>query len=52
MKQFKSYDKMSKLYKKKVDSLKRACWEFSPVTRVKPSAKLYKREKVLVRDYT
>lgn len=42
---FTSYDKMSKKDRKLADSKKRVALEFSPVTRVKPSAKVYNRKR-------
>lgn len=39
-------EKMSKKQKAKENSKRRTTWDFSPITRVKPSKKVYKREKV------
>ena len=41
-----SYNKMSKKQKKEYNQLKRNMWDFRPVTRVKPSAKVYNRKKI------
>lgn len=41
-----SYNKMSKKQKKELNSKKRTTWNFVPVTRVKPSGKVYNRKKV------
>lgn len=48
-----SKEKMSKKEQKKLNSVKRTTWAFSPVTRVKPSKKTYKRkDKYEVRNKT
>ena len=41
-----SYNKMSKKQRKEINNQRRTEWNFSPVTRVKPSAKVYNRKKV------
>ena len=46
MKNFVSYEKMSKKNKAGVDKQSRREWNFSPITRVKPSAKVYNRKKL------
>ena len=43
---FVSYGKMSKKQQKELNNSKRSSWGFSPVTRVKPSKKVYDRKKV------
>jgi len=48
---FTPYQKMSKADRKKMDMLKRAVWDFKPTTRIKQSAKLYKRERISTRDW-
>ena len=47
---FVSYSKKSKKAKREADMTKRKIWGFSPVTRVKPSKKIYNRKKYEV-DY-
>ena len=42
------YNKMSKKAKAAYNKERRTTWEFSPVTRVKPSKKVYNRKKVPV----
>lgn len=42
---FTSYEKLSKKQKKEMNNAKRVTWDFKPVTRVKPSAKIYNRKK-------
>lgn len=42
-----SKSKMSKKARRKLDKQKRVTWEFSPVSRVKPSGKIYNRKKRL-----
>lgn len=37
--------KMSKKAQKKFNSQKRVTWDFSPITRVKPSKKIYSRKR-------
>lgn len=39
-----SKSKMSKKARKELDKQKRVIWEFSPVSRVKPSKKVYNRK--------
>lgn len=43
---FTSYEKLSKKQKKEFDNVKRVTWDFKPVTRVKPSAKVYNRQRL------
>ena len=43
---FVSESKMSKRQKAALNKAKRNTWDFSPVTRVKPSKKIYDRKKV------
>lgn len=43
---FVSESKMSKRQKAALNKQKRNTWDFSPVTRVKPSKKIYDRKKV------
>ena len=43
---FTSEQKMGKRERSALNKSRRTTWEFSPITRVKPSKKLYKREKV------
>ena len=38
--------KMSKRERAALDRKKRTMWEFNPITRVKPSAKMYNRKKL------
>lgn len=40
-----SYDKLSKKAQKKQNAQKRVTWGFSPVSRVKPSKKVYSRKR-------
>ncbi len=40
-----SVAKMSKKAQKQLNSQKRVTWDFSPVSRVKPSAKVYNRKR-------
>ncbi len=47
---FVSYNKKSKKNKRIDDLKKRVVWEFSPVTRVKPSKKIYDRNKEKEKD--
>ena len=48
-----SKEKMSKKEQKKLNSVKRTTWAFSPVTRVKPNKKVYNRkDKYEVRSKT
>lgn len=42
---FVSYNKKNKKDRRADDLMKRVTWEFSPVTRVKQSKKLYNRQK-------
>lgn len=37
--------KMSKKAQKELNSQKRVTWDFSPITRVKPSKKIYSRKR-------
>ena len=39
-----SYNKMSKKAKREYDRSRRTTWAFSPVSRVKPSKKVYSRK--------
>lgn len=39
-------DKMSKKQRAEINKAQRIQWEFKPVTRVKPSAKVYNRKKL------
>lgn len=39
-----SLSKMSKKERKKLNAQKRVTWDFSPVSRVKPSKKVYSRK--------
>lgn len=39
-----SYNKMSKKAKREYDKQKRTTWAFSPVSRIKPSKKIYNRK--------
>lgn len=41
-----SKSKMSKKAQKELNNQKRVTWGFSPVSRVKPSKKIYNRKKV------
>lgn len=41
-------EKMSKKKRKELNSAKRTEWAFSPVTRVKPSKKIYNRKRLAV----
>ena len=41
---FVSYNKRSKKAKREADVSKRIVWGFSPVTRIKPSKKIYSRK--------
>ena len=41
-----SKSKMSKKERAKLDREKRVTWEFSPITRVKQSKKIYNRKKL------
>ena len=41
-----SKSKMSKKERAKLDREKRVIWEFSPVTRIKPSKKIYNRKRI------
>lgn len=43
---FTSYEKMSKKDKAALNKSRRVEWGFSPVTRTKPSAKVYDRKKM------
>lgn len=43
---FISKDKMSKKTKRELNSAKRMVWDFKPVTRIKPSAKVYNRKRM------
>lgn len=43
---FVSESKMSKRQKAALNKQKRNTWDFSPITRVKPSKKIYDRKKV------
>lgn len=43
------YNKMSKKQKAEYNKSKRTTWNFKPITRIKPSAKVYNRKKV--KDY-
>lgn len=43
---FVPYNKLSKKQKSIRDREKRTTWAFSPITRTKPSAKVYNRKKV------
>ena len=43
---FTAYAKMSKRNKAMMDKQKRNVWAVKPVTRIKPSAKIYNRKKV------
>ena len=45
MKSFVPRDKMSKRARKKLDAQNRTTWEFSPVTKVVKSKKVYDRKK-------
>lgn len=42
---FVPYEKMSKKNKTALNKKRRTEWEFSPVTRVKPSKKIYNRKR-------
>ncbi|MBE6827968.1 MAG: hypothetical protein E7514_05060 [Ruminococcaceae bacterium] len=51
MEKFTSYEKLSKKKQKELNSKKRAGWgKKSPVTKVKPSKKIYSRKKTRNRD--
>ena len=39
-------EKMSKKQQQEINNSRRMQWGFSPVTRIKPSAKIYDRKKV------
>ena len=53
MKKFTPYEKLSKKERRRLDALARGSWgAVKPVTRSKPSAKLYKREKTRCGDLT
>lgn len=41
-----SYNKLSKKAKKELNDKKRVTWGFSPISRVKPSAKIYNRKRM------
>lgn len=41
-------NKLSKKARREMDRQRRAVWEMNPATRVKPSAKTYRREKYRV----
>ena len=43
---FTSFEKMSKKDKAKLNKSQRVEWAFSPVTRVKPSKKIYNRKRM------
>ena len=43
MTKFISYSKKSKRAQREDDAAKRTLWAFSPITRVKPSGKVYNR---------
>ena len=43
---FTPYKKMNKRQRAALDKQKRNSWEFSPITRVKPSKKIYNRKKM------
>ena len=43
-----SREKMSKKARRELDRQKRQTWDISPVTRVKESRKLYRRERVRI----
>jgi hypothetical protein len=45
-----SKNKMSKKARKELNKVKRVTWEFSPVSRVKPSKKVYNRKKEQFED--
>ena len=45
MKSFVPRDKMSKRARKKLDAQNRTTWEFSPVTKIVKSKKVYDRKK-------
>ena len=45
MKSFVPRDKMSKRERKKLDAQNRTTWEFSPVTKIVKSKKVYDRKK-------
>jgi len=46
MKKFVAYEKLSKKEQKKLNAEKRKTWgDVKPITKVKPSAKLYNRKK-------
>lgn len=42
-----SAQKMSKKEKRELDLKRRVTWEFSPVSRIKPGKKIYKRLKAI-----
>lgn len=43
---FVSESKMSKRQKAALNKQKRTAWDFSPVTRIKPSKKIYNRKRI------
>lgn len=43
---FVPFDKLSKKEQRSLNRLKRTEWQFSPVTRVRPSKKIYDRKKL------
>ena len=44
---FVSEEKMSKRERSALNKKRRATWDFKPVTRVKPSGKIYNRKKAV-----
>lgn len=40
-----SYNKLSKKARKELNAQKRVTWDFSPISRIKPSAKIYNRKR-------
>ena len=51
MSNFTPYQKMSKRQRAALDKQKRNTWEFSPISRVKTSKKLYSRKKKVSYEY-
>lgn len=51
MKTMVSKQKMSKKAKKQLDQQKRVTWGFSPTSRIKPSKKVYRRERIRPQDH-
>lgn len=50
MENFVSKDKLSKKARKWLNAQKRVTWDFSPVSRIKPSKKVYNRKRLATPD--